>query len=109
MSNNKYPSCDVAGGGKIFLKNTKSGEKFKIIDMSAEEIKIKTSMQLELDTIVDLKISLDSLLFEIHVDAIGKVVEKLESTEKYRVEFMELSDKVKEEIDEVMRSTCNLD
>ncbi|MBC8061917.1 MAG: hypothetical protein H7Y18_14790, partial [Clostridiaceae bacterium] len=61
MVNNKYPSCDVAGGGRVFLKGTKNGEKFKIIEMSAEEIKIKTNLQLELDAIVDLKISLDSV------------------------------------------------
>ncbi|MBC8060122.1 MAG: hypothetical protein H7Y18_05600 [Clostridiaceae bacterium] len=109
MEKNKYPSCDVAGGGKVFLKGTKNGEKFKIIEMSAEEIKIKTSMKLELDAIVDLNISLESFLFEIDLKAIGKVVEKLESTEKYRIELIELSDKVKEEIDEIMRSTCNLD
>ncbi|MBC8059687.1 MAG: hypothetical protein H7Y18_03380, partial [Clostridiaceae bacterium] len=62
-----------------------------------------------LDAIVDLKISLDSVLFEIDIDAIGKVVDKLEVTGKYRIEFMELSDEVKNEIDEIMRSTCNLD
>ena len=108
MSNNKYPSCDVVGGGKVFLKDTKNGEKFKIIEMSAEEIKIKTDLQLELDTIVDLKIILNSVLFDIDIDAMGNVVEKLESSQKYRIEFIGLSDKVKEEIDEIMRSACNL-
>lgn len=108
MPNNKYPSCDVAGGGKVFLKGTKNGEKFKIIKMSAEEIEIKTSMKLELDTIVDLKIILNSILFEIDLNAVGKVVEKLDPTEKYRLEFIELSDKAKNEIDELMRSACNI-
>ncbi|HEY8889511.1 MAG TPA: hypothetical protein VIM70_04605 [Clostridium sp.] len=108
MSINKYPSCEVAGGGKVFLKGTKNGEKFKIIRMSAEEIEIKTTMQLELDTIVDLKIILNSILFKIDIDAVGKVVEKLEPTEKYKIEFIDLSDKAKKEIDELMRSACNI-
>ena len=108
MTSTKYTSCEVEGGGKVFLKNTDDGEKFKIIEMSAEEIKIKTSMQLELDTIVDLKIILNSILFNIDIDAMGKVVEKLESTDKYRIELMGLSDEAKEEIDEIMLSACNL-
>jgi hypothetical protein len=107
-NNNKYTSCDVVGRGKVFLKNTERGEKFKIIEMSAVEIKIKTSLQLELDTIVNLKIILNSILFDIDVDATGKVVEKLESTENYRIEFIDLEDKAKEEIDDIMKSACNL-
>lgn len=106
--NNKYTSCDVVGGGKVFLKDSDNGGKFKIIEMSAVEIKINTSIELELDTIVDLKIVLNSILFDIDLDVTGKVVEKLESSEKYRIEFIELSDKVKEEIDDIMRSACNL-
>ena len=109
MSNNKYPSCDIAGGGKIFLEDSKNGEKFKIIEISAEEIKIKTDIKLELNTIVDLNIVLDSVLFEIDIKAVGKVVEKLESTEKYRIEFIGLIDEVKEQIDEIVKSTCNID
>jgi len=108
MPNNKYPSCEVVGGGKVFIKDTKNGGKFKIIRMSAEEIEIKTSIQLELDTIVDLKIILNSILFEMDIDAMGKVVEKLEPTEKYRIEFIHLSDKAKKEIDELMQNACNL-
>ena len=107
MSNNKYTSCDVVGGGKIFLKDTKNGRKFKIIIMSAEEIRIKTDLQLELDDLVDLKIILNSILFDIDIDAEGKVVEILDTTNKYRIEFIGLSDKVKEEIDEIMRSACS--
>ncbi len=75
--------------------------------MSAEVIKIKTSMQLEVDNLVDLKIRLNSLLFEIDIDSMGKVVEKLEPTDIYTVEFIELSDKAKKEIDEIMRNACN--
>lgn len=107
MSNDKYTSCDVLGGGKIFLKDAKKGEKFKIVEMSAEVIKIKTSMQLEVDNLVDLKIRLNSLLFEIDIDSVGKVVEKLEPTDIYTVEFIKLSDKAKREIDEIMRNACN--
>ena len=107
MSNNKYTSCDVVGGGKIFLKDTKNGRKFKIIIMSAEEIRLTTDLKLELDDIVDLKIILNSILFDIDIDAMGKVVEILDTTNKYRIEFIGLSDKVKEEIDEIMRSACS--
>ena len=104
MTNNKYPSCEIAGGGKVFLKDTKNGEKFKIIRMSAENIEIKTSMQLEVGTLVDLKIILNSILFEMDINAKGKVVGKLEPTEKYRIQFIDLSDKAKKEIDEIMRN-----
>lgn len=108
MPDNKYTSCDVLGGGKVFLKDNKHGEKFKIIEMSAEEIKIETDFKLELNDIVHLKIVLNSVLFNIDIDAKGKVVEKLDIAEKYRIEFIELSDEDKEEIDEIMRSACNL-
>ena len=108
MANSKYSSCDVVGGGKVFLKDTKDGKKFKIIEMSAEEIKILTDLQLELESIVDLKIILNSIIFDIDIDASGKVVEKLDTTEKYRIEFIGLSDKVKGEIDEIIKGACNL-
>ncbi|WP_298840866.1 hypothetical protein [Clostridium sp.] len=108
MTNNKYPSCEIAGGGKVFLKDTKNGEKFKIIRMSAENIEIKTSMQLEVGTLVDLKIILNSILFEMDINAKGKVVGKLEPTEKYRIQFIDLSDKAKKEIDEIMRNACDI-
>ena len=108
MTNNKYPSCEIAGGSKVFLKDTKNGEKFKIIRMSAENIEIKTSMQLEVGTLVDLKIILNSILFEMDINAKGKVVGKLEPTEKYRIQFIDLSDKAKKEIDEIMRNACDI-
>ncbi|WP_263486871.1 hypothetical protein [Clostridium estertheticum] len=38
----------------------------------------------------------------------GKVVEKLTSTGEYKIELMDLSDEAKEEIDEIMRSACNI-
>jgi len=108
MAGNKYTSCEVVGGGKVFLKNTEDGEKFKIIEMSAEEIKIKTSMLLELEDLVDLKIVLNSILFNIDIDAMGVVVGKLEAADKYRIELMGLSEEAKEEIDEIMLGACNL-
>ena len=108
VANNKYLSCNIVGGGKVFLKGNEEGEEFKIIEMSADEIKIETGLHLELDNIVKLKIILNSILFDIDIDAMGKVVEKLELKEKYRIEFMELSEKAKEEIDEIMRNACDL-
>ena len=74
--------------------------------MSAEEIKIETDFRLELNDIVHLKIVLNSVLFNIDIDAKGKVAEKLDKAEKYRIEFIELSDEDKEEIDEIMRSAA---
>jgi len=105
--NNGYQSCNIVGGGKVFLKDTKKAKKFKVIEMSAEEIKIETNLQLELDTIVHLKIILNSILFNIYIDAKGKVVEKIEPIEKYRIDFIGLSEKVKKEIDEIVRNACN--
>jgi len=99
--NNVYQSCNIVGSGKIFIKDIKKAEKFKIVEMSAEKIKIETDSQLELDTIVHLKIILNSILFNIYIDAKGKVIEK------NIIEFMGLSDKVKKEIDEIIGNACS--
>ncbi|HEY5560622.1 MAG TPA: hypothetical protein VIK72_02515 [Clostridiaceae bacterium] len=107
MLNTKYISSKILGGGKAFIKDTKIGEKFTISEMSAEEIQIETSLQLDIDTIVKLKIRLDSILFEININALGKVVEKQEEAQIYKIEFIDMKDNVKEEIDDIIRRSCN--
>ena len=106
----KYPSCDVTGGGKIHVHTEDKGEKFRIITMSAELLQIRTTAKVEVGDIVTLKVQINSGLFEFDVNAVGKIIDKadLSSEIKYTIEFVGMADNDKEEIDEFMRSSCNI-
>jgi len=101
MSVNKYTSCDVAGSGK--LNNDVS---FKIMDLSAERVRIKTEAPLAINSNVSLDIMLDSGLFQIEIKAKGKVSKKIDNG--YEVIFADLPEKDRTEIDELMKSSCNM-
>lgn len=107
----KYPSCNVAGGGKLFIKPSGKEETFKIIDMSAAVIRVDTDAELEEGVTVGLKIKLNSLVFDVNIDASGRVIKRTQKEKgcEYSIEFTELSERDREEIDELMRSTCNLE
>lgn len=107
----QYPSCNVAGGGKIKLLGSENSADFKIINLSAAEIHLKTAMQIEENANVQLKIQLNGILFEVDIDALGKVTSRspLGNEYVYAIEFTELPEKDREEIDELMRSTCNIE
>ena len=106
MGTGKYANCSVAGDGKLYIKDSNKPEKFKIIDMSAAKIKLETSVVLQEDTGVRLKIKLIGGAIDAHIDINGKVKKQLEKG--YEIEFVDLLDSELEEIDELMRSTCNV-
>ena len=101
MSESKYVSCEVAGSGKL-----NKDVSFKIIELSAEKIRIKTDAPLEIGNSVNLDILLDSIIFQIEINAKGNVSEKI--NDGYEIIFEDLSDEARTEIDELMKSTCNM-
>jgi hypothetical protein len=107
---NKYPSCDITGGGKIHVHTGDKGEKFKIITMSAEKLQIRTTANVNITDIVTLKVQINSDLFAVNINAIGKIVDKIDlgNEFKYTTEFVGMSDSDKEDIDQLMRSSCNI-
>lgn len=107
MGSGKYASCNVAGDGKLYTENNNKAEKFKIIDMSAAGIRLETPAVLQEDIEVKLKIRLIGGPVDAHMDINGKVKRRLEKG--YEIEFVDLSDFDREEIDELMRNTCNIE
>lgn len=107
LSTDKYASCNVAGDGKFFIEGNNKAEKFKIIDMSAAGIRLETTATLPENTAVKLKIRLFGGVVDANMDVNGKVARAIEKG--YELEFTDLSDVEKEEIDELMRSTCNIE
>lgn len=106
-SDMKYVSCAVAGDGKLNVEGSKKVERFKIVDMSATGTNIEISAEILEGTAVRLKIRLIGVLIDAHIDVNGKVVKRIENG--YNIEFVDLSDSKREEIDELMRNTCNID
>lgn len=107
MSTGKYASCSIAGDGKLYTENNNKMEKFKIIDMSAEGIRLETQAVLQEITGVELKIRLIGGPLDAYMDISGKVKRRLEKG--YEIEFVGLSENAREEIDELMRTTCNIE
>ncbi len=107
LSTGKYASCNVAGDGKLFIEGNNKVEKFKIIDMSAAGIRLETTAALPENTAVKLKIRLLGGVVDANMDVNGKVARAIEKG--YELEFTDLSDGEKEEIDELMRNTCNIE
>lgn len=107
---NKYPSCDVTGVGKIHVHTGDKGEKFNIITMSAEILLIRTTAKVDVGDIVTLKVQIKSDLFMVNLNAVGKIMDILDlnSEFKYTIEFVGMLDSDKEEIDHLMRSSCNI-
>lgn len=103
----KYASCNITGDGKLNIEGSMKVEKFKIVDMSASGINIETSAEIPKGMVVRLKIRLPGVIVDAHIDVNGKVTKRIENS--YNIEFVGLSDSNREEIDELMRSTCNID
>jgi len=106
MDSKKYASCNVAGDGKLYTKGNNKADEFKIIDMSAKAIRLETSAVLQVDMGVKLKIRLIGGPIDAYIDINGKVKTQLEKG--YEIVFVDLSDDDREEIDELMRNTCNI-
>ena len=107
METKKYASCNVSGDGKLYIKGIKNADKFKIIDMSAEGMRIQTSAELNEHMSIKLKIRLKGSPIDAYMDVNGKVKGKLENG--FEIEFLDLLDSDKDDIDELMRNTCNIE
>lgn len=107
MNSKKYAICNIAGDGKLLSKSNFHIDKFKIIDMSASGIRIETSAVLIHGDEVKLKIRLKSSPIEAHLEIEGVVT--MELYKGYEIEFLNLSEDVIKEIDELMRETCNIE
>jgi len=101
MTTDKYTSCNVLGAGKL-----NKDVSFKIIDLSAEKVRIKTDAPIELNSSVNLDITLDEHIYQINIKANGSVSKKIENG--YEVLFTDLTVKDKIGIDELMKSTCGI-
>lgn len=107
MDSKKYVSCNVSGDGKLYIESNKNADKFKIIDMSAESIRVETSAELHEEMNIKLKIRLKGSPIDAYMDVKGRVKGKLENG--FEIEFLDLLDSDKDDLDELMRNTCNID
>lgn len=106
----KYPRCDINGTGELTLHASGEKYKFKLVDMSAEGIKVLLENAFESDQQVSVSIRLKSNIFEVKIKAQGVVMrtEKVDTLYECAVEFTELPEFDREEINELMKSSCNL-
>lgn len=107
MDSKKYAICNVSGDGKLYTESINSADKFKIIDMSAEGIRIETAADLQQQMMVKLKIRLKGSPIDAHIGVNGIVKGRLEKG--FEIEFLDLLDSDRDYIDELMRNTCNIE
>lgn len=110
IESRKYPRCDINGTGELTLQASGEKYKFKLVDMSTDGIKVLLEDAIESDQKVSVSIHLKSYIFEVKIKAQGVVMrsEKADSLYGCAVEFTELSESDREEINELMMSSCNL-
>lgn len=106
MTDRKYANCNIAGDGKLYIEGNGEAIKFKIIDMSASGVNIGTKAGLLEGGSVKLKIRLRAGAVDAYIDLDGKVSEA--NDKGYNIEFVGLSEDTKDEIDELMRNTCDI-
>lgn len=102
MTHVKYHSCDVRGDGIIH-----GGTRFRIETMSAEKIRIKPDSPLELNSRVTLDLTLDGVLYEVNISCHGVV--SLIQDNICDISLKGLTKKDKSEIEDIMRSSCDLE
>lgn len=106
MTDKQYVTCNIAGEGKLFVEGNKAAAKFKIIDMSAEGINLTTKTRLLEGEAAKLKIRLSAGVVSAFIDLNGRVAKTFENG--CYIEFVGLSEATKEEIDELMRDSCDM-
>jgi c-di-GMP-binding flagellar brake protein YcgR len=106
----KYPRCDIAGTGELTLQTSEKKYKFKLLDMSADGIKVLLEEAIESNQNVSVNICLKNYIFEVKIKAQGIVIrsEKADTLYECVVEFTDIQDSDREEINEMMMSSCNL-
>jgi len=102
MKTLKYQSCNVKGSGKL-----NNDVAFALINLSAEKATIKTDAPIKLKSYVMIDIALDGGIYEIRIHNKGVVRKKV--AEDYEVHFLNLPEADKEEISELMKSSCGIE
>ena len=105
-SDGKYANCKVAGDGKLSIEGSSKSNKFKIMDMSAAGVRIGTDTDLCEGMAVKLKIRLIGNIVDVFMNVNGKISKSIENG--YEIEFTDLPDDEKNEIDQLMRNACNI-
>ena len=103
-----YQRCRVAGEGKFYQAPGGQGVNFDIIDLSASGAKIRAEQQLEINQTIDVAIRFSGLEMEMNMKVVGRVIRKKEVVDGYiyGLEFVNLTEHVKVEMDEVLRRRC---
>jgi hypothetical protein len=101
MLTDNIPSCNVIGRGKL-----NKDVSFKIIELSAEKVRIETDAPIEMKSSVSLNMVLDAGLVQIKINANGRVLKKIEKG--YEIILTDISDADRNEISELMKSTCDI-
>lgn len=106
----KYPRCNLKGTGELILEANEKEYKFKIVDISAEGIKMLMEEEIEEDQNVTVNIHLVNYIFEVNIDAKGISIrsEKVGSFYKCVVGFTKMHESDRNEINELIMSSCNL-
>jgi c-di-GMP-binding flagellar brake protein YcgR len=103
-----YNRCNITGTGFLNLEGHEK-IKFAIIDLSASGIKIKVNEKLELDSLVEVDFYLDNNSFRKQIRTYAKVLrEHNNDNTVYGLKFIGLNNFLKIEIDEIMKTKCDL-
>lgn len=110
MGETQFCRCNVKGSGKIFTDKDKYIE-FEIIDLCAEDSKVFSPNEVDTGIRVRIAIVLPAILFQVEINTEAIIVQKTKTGNgfEYCLEFVDLSEEDKCEIDELMRSTCNME
>lgn len=101
-----YSSCHVLGEGELLNSNNKKIQ-FKIVNLSALEAEILADDEIILDKEYPVKIEFSSNILSNSIDITARVNVRLSKSEYlYQIEFKDLSEIQKIELDEFIMKTC---
>ena len=103
-----YNRCNITGNGVLNLKENEK-IKFHIVDLSASGIKIKVDQKIELDSLVEVDFYLDNHSCRKQILTSAKVLREHDNENNiYGLKFIGLNEFSKIEIDEIMKTKCDL-
>ncbi|HEY9059012.1 MAG TPA: hypothetical protein VIO64_00690 [Pseudobacteroides sp.] len=108
--NKKYPSCNIAGNGKLEILSSGKKVSFKLISISAESAFVQMEENIDTSLKVLIHIVMKSSIFEVRINAEGiiKMSRKMDSGYQYEIAFINLSEDDQNEINDLMVSSCDL-
>jgi len=111
MTNDKeYPSCNIAGNGKLEILSSGKTIPFKLISMSAVGALIGIGERMNISSKVKIQIVLKSYIFNVRINVEGIVKTGSQSNcgYQYEISFTSLSEDDKNEINELLLSSFDL-